>query len=121
MHKHEIPKAGDIWWISFEPHSGVEEAGHNLKHGNYMRPAVILSNSSYNRYGMVALFPITSNSYMSDYLIKVRTIHHKIHGFIIPFKLQGMDFISRHGEYADHIQSSLWKTLDKFINAIFQR
>ena len=118
---NRIPKAGEIWWLDFEPHSGVEEGGHDVRHHNYRRPALILSNSSYNRYGMAAVFPITSHSYMSDYLIPVKTVHHHTHGFIIPFKLQGLDFISRQGRYMDTIESNLWPDVDKFISAIFQR
>jgi len=35
-----VPDAGDIVWISFDPQTGHEQAGH--------RPAVVLSPAAYN-------------------------------------------------------------------------
>ena len=35
-----VPDAGDIVWISFDPQTGYEQAGH--------RPAVVLSPAAYN-------------------------------------------------------------------------
>src|SRR5215469_13457074 len=40
MPRSFVPDAGDIVWISFDPQTGHEQAGH--------RPAVVLSPAAYN-------------------------------------------------------------------------
>jgi len=40
MARSHVPDAGDIVWISFNPQTGHEQAGH--------RPAVVLSPAAYN-------------------------------------------------------------------------
>src|SRR5213595_4215066 len=48
-----VPDAGDIVWISFDPQTGHEQAGH--------RPAVVLSPASYNgKTSMMICCPMTS-------------------------------------------------------------
>ena len=40
MARSYVPDAGDIVWVSFDPQTGHEQAGH--------RPAVVLSPAAYN-------------------------------------------------------------------------
>jgi mRNA interferase MazF len=40
MSRPYVPDAGEIVWISFDPHAGREQAGH--------RPAMVLSPAAYN-------------------------------------------------------------------------
>lgn len=47
-----VPDAGEIVWLEFTPHAGHEQAGH--------RPAVVLSPSSYNRFGLMLCCPLTT-------------------------------------------------------------
>ncbi len=50
----EVPDAGDLVWINFNPHAGHEQAGH--------RPALVLSPRSYHeRTAFAVVCPITSN------------------------------------------------------------
>ena len=46
------PEAGDVVWLSFDPQSGHEQAGH--------RPALVLSPASYNRIGLMLCCPMTT-------------------------------------------------------------
>lgn len=49
----DVPEAGDIVWLQFDPQAGREQAGH--------RPAVVLSPASYNgRAGMIICCPTTT-------------------------------------------------------------
>lgn len=49
------PNRGDVVWISFNPQSGHEQAGH--------RPALVLSPRAYNKkVGLAILCPITSRA-----------------------------------------------------------
>jgi len=48
-----VPDAGDIVWLSFNPQTGHEQAGH--------RPAVVLSPAAYNaKTSLMVCCPMTS-------------------------------------------------------------
>ena len=48
-----VPDAGDIVWISFDPQTGHEQAGH--------RPAVVLSPTAYNaKTSLMVCCPMTT-------------------------------------------------------------
>jgi mRNA interferase MazF len=53
MARAYVPHAGDIVWLSFDPHAGHEQAGH--------RPAVVLSPALYNaRSSLMICCPMTT-------------------------------------------------------------
>jgi len=53
MAQSYVPDAGDIVWISFDPQTGHEQAGH--------RPAVVLSPAAYNaKTSLMVCCPITT-------------------------------------------------------------
>jgi len=63
MARSYVPDAGDIVWISFDPQTGHEQAGH--------RPAVVLSPSAYNaKTSLMICCPMTSQ--IKNYPFEVR-------------------------------------------------
>ena len=53
MAQSYVPEAGEIVWISFEPQTGHEQAGH--------RPAVVLSPAAYNaKTSLMVCCPMTT-------------------------------------------------------------
>jgi len=53
MARSYVPDAGDIVWISFDPQTGHEQAGH--------RPAVVLSPAAYNaKTSLMVCCPMTT-------------------------------------------------------------
>ena len=53
MARSYVPDAGEIVWISFDPQTGHEQAGH--------RPAVVLSPAAYNaKTSLMVCCPITT-------------------------------------------------------------
>src|SRR5215472_13754200 len=55
MARSYVPNAGDIVWISFDPQTGREQAGH--------RPAVVLSPAAYNATtSLLVCCPMTMQS-----------------------------------------------------------
>jgi mRNA interferase MazF len=53
MPQSYVPDAGDIVWISFDPQTGHEQAGH--------RPAVVLSPAAYNaKTSLMVCCPMTT-------------------------------------------------------------
>ena len=48
-----VPERGDVVWLSFDPQSGHEQAGH--------RPALVLSPKAYNgKTGLMLCCPMTT-------------------------------------------------------------
>jgi mRNA interferase MazF len=48
-----VPDAGDLIWLTFDPHAGHEQAGR--------RPALVLSPKSYNqKSGLALVCPVTN-------------------------------------------------------------
>ena len=63
MARRYVPEAGDIVWLSFDPQTGHEQAGH--------RPAVVLSPSAYNaKTSLMICCPLTSQ--IKNYPFEVR-------------------------------------------------
>jgi mRNA interferase MazF len=53
MDRHDVPEAGDIVWLHFDPQAGHEQAGH--------RPALVISPSAYNgKTGLMLCCPMTT-------------------------------------------------------------
>jgi len=50
---NDVPDAGDVVWLMFDPQAGHEQAGH--------RPALVISPASYNgKTGLMICCPITT-------------------------------------------------------------
>jgi mRNA interferase MazF len=63
MVRSYVPDAGDIVWLSFNPQTGHEQAGH--------RPAVVLSPAAYNaKTSLMVCCPMTSQ--IKNYPFEVR-------------------------------------------------
>jgi mRNA interferase MazF len=67
------PRRGEVWWISFDPSIGGEI--------RKMRPAIIVSNDSANRYlNRVQVVPLTSNVerlYPAEAYVSVNGVRNK--------------------------------------------
>lgn len=83
MVKRYTPNAGDIIWIDFDPQAGHEQAGH--------RPAVVLTDISFNVTGLLICCPGTSQ-------IKDG-----------PFEVPFYEGSTRYVALANHVCSLDWK------------
>lgn len=53
MVRRDVPDAGDLVWLHFDPQAGHEQVGH--------RPALVLSPASYNgKTGLMVCCPMTT-------------------------------------------------------------
>lgn len=86
-----IPARGDIIWLSFNPQSGHEQAGH--------RPAIVISPKEYNeKTGLALCCPITSK--VKDYPFEVGiNIKNKIDGVILSDQIKSLDWKERQAKY----------------------
>lgn len=85
------PQRGDVVWLSFNPQSGHEQAGH--------RPAVVLSPREYNRKVGLALFcPITSQ--VKGYPFEVALPSDlPLAGVVLSDQVKSLDWRSRKARF----------------------
>src|SRR5207244_142949 len=63
-----VPDAGDLVWLTFDPHAGREQAGR--------RPALVLSPRIYNaKSGLALVCPITNQTKGYPFEVPVPTDH----------------------------------------------
>jgi len=90
--RERTPAAGDIVWLSFDPHAGREQAGR--------RPALILSPVNYNRRsGLAIVCPITSRLKGYPFEVKLPT-GLPIGGVALCDQLKSLDWQARRAEFA---------------------
>lgn len=96
---------GDIVWIDFSPTKGHEQSG--------LRPAVILSPSSYNTIsGLVLACPLTTKH--KGYFLEVAVEGPKGKSFVLADQIRSFDIKSR-------VQKKEGKLKDSEINEILAR
>lgn len=87
----EIPKRGDIIWITLDPQSGKEQMGR--------RPSLVLSPVAYNRLtGLVIICPITSRvkGYRFEVLLPSDL---PVKGVVLADQVKSIDWNTRHAEW----------------------
>lgn len=78
-----IPDEGDIVWISFDPQSGHEQAGH--------RPALILSPARYNKVaGLAICCPMTTK--IKSYPFEVLTELEGVANAVLADQVKSIDW-----------------------------
>jgi mRNA interferase MazF len=60
-----VPKAGEVWYVNFDPQVGREQGG--------IRPALVISNDTFNlvRNGLHIVVPLTSRDRELAYHVKI--------------------------------------------------
>ncbi len=87
-----IPEKGDIVWLDFTPQRGHEQRGR--------RPAIVLSQKSYNNKIGLALFcPITSKE--KGYPFEVKIKGEKINGCVLSDQVKSLDWKERNIEFIE--------------------
>jgi len=85
------PKRGDVIWISFNPQSGHEQAGH--------RPALVLSPEAYNRkVGLALLCPVTNQikGYPFEVIVPSGLM---VSGVVLSDQVKNMDWKARGASF----------------------
>jgi mRNA interferase MazF len=93
------PKQGDIIYLDFDPQAGHEQRGR--------RPALVVSNLTYNRATKLALVcPITNTdrSFPLHVALDVRT---KTTGFIMCEQVKSLDIIFRNASFQESLPDDL--------------
>jgi mRNA interferase MazF len=106
-----VPKCGDVIWISLNPLAGHEQAGR--------RPAVVLSQKSYNsKTGLAILCPVTSQ--VKGYPLEVLLPEGlPVAGAILSDQVKSLDWRARNTELIcplpDEITSEVLQKLKTLI------
>ena len=92
------PERGDIVWITIDPSVGKEQKGR--------RPALILSNSYYNQFGLAYIAPITSKikGYGIEVLIPKK---HQVDGAILVNQVFAADWALRQASYIESVDGKV--------------
>lgn len=87
-----VPDAGDLVWLTFDPQSGVEQAGR--------RPALVLSPRAYNGLtGLAVMCPVTSKS--KRYALEVALPEgDSVSGVVLSDHLKSLDWRARKVVFA---------------------
>ncbi len=88
----QVPRRGDVVWLSFDPQAGHEQAGR--------RPAFVLSPESYNRKtGLLLACPVTSKT--KGYPFEVALpVGLAVSGVILADQVKSLDWKVRKAEFA---------------------
>src|ERR1700752_2460996 len=88
-----VPKQGDFVVVSSDPQSGHEQKGR--------RPALVVSNTLFNRHtGMAMLCPITNTFRSFPFHVAVPPAL-KLTGYIMVEQIKGWDYPSRKAKFVE--------------------
>ena len=94
-----VPDAGDLVWLTLEPHAGREQAGR--------RPALVLSPRPYNeKSGLALVCPVTSR--VKGYPFEVALPEDlPIAGVILADHLKSVDWKERRAEASGRVPQGI--------------
>jgi mRNA interferase MazF len=85
MARSNVPDAGDIVWLNFDPQAGHEQAGH--------RPALVLSPAAYNeKTSLMVCCPLTTQ--IKDYPFEV-LISGTVSSAVLADQVKSLDWRKR--------------------------
>ena len=103
-----IPQKGDIVWMNFSPQSGREQKGH--------RPALVVSSSTYNKWGLFLVCPITSQVKGYPFEVPIKT--GKIEGCVLADHLKNQDWQARDVRFAGQAPAEVMLKVQEIIAAL---
>jgi len=104
-----IPERGDIVWLDFDPSKGSEQRGH--------RPAVILSKSAFNVFGICYVAPIKSK--IKNYNIEVALENTgQIDGVVLTNQVTALDWRKRNCEYVEKIDIEILNRVSEILKVL---
>jgi len=106
-----VPQKGDFVTVTFDPQSGHEQKGR--------RPALVVSNSLFNRHtGLAIVCPLTNTERSFPFHVAVLT-DPKVTGFVMVEQVKSIDFRARKakclGRASDRVLEEVLSILDACI------
>ena len=98
MVKEYIPQKGDLVILTFDPSAGHEQQGR--------RPALILSNESFNKaLGLAIACPITNTN--RDFPFHVEVKSENLTGFIMTEQIKSIDYKVRKAKFVEKVNDDV--------------
>lgn len=98
MVKEYIPQKGDLVILTFDPSAGHEQQGR--------RPALILSNESFNKaLGLAIACPITNTD--RDFPFHVEVKSENLTGFIMTEQIKSIDYKVRKAKFVEKVNNDI--------------
>lgn len=98
MVKEYIPQKGDLVILTFDPSAGHEQQGR--------RPALILSNESFNKaLGLAIACPITNTN--RDFPFHVEVKSENLTGFIMTEQIKSIDYKVRKAKFVEKVNDDI--------------
>ncbi len=107
-----IPEQGDIIYLDFDPQAGHEQKGR--------RPALVVSNFTYNSITRMALVcPITNTK--RDFPLHVALdLRTKTTGYIMCEQVKALDILSRNGSFEEKIPENIMQEVFDILYGIIE-
>jgi mRNA interferase MazF len=103
------PRKGDFITLNFDPQSGHEQKGR--------RPALVLSNESFNRAtGMALVCPLTNTDRGIPFHVPVAA-KTSLTGFIMVEQLKSVDFYARQAKFVARAPKALVDEVQGILDA----
>jgi len=104
-----LPERGDIITVDFNPTLGHEQKG--------LRPALVISNSEFNRRaGVAVICPITSR--VRGNLFEVAVTGTKTKGVVLSHQVRAIDLRARRAKICDRLDDFALSEVIRKINLI---
>ncbi len=98
MVKEYIPQKGDLAILTFDPSAGHEQQGR--------RPALILSNESFNKaLGLAIACPITNTDRNFPFHVEVKS--ENLTGFIMTEQIKSIDYKVRKAKFVEKVSDEV--------------
>ncbi|GHV15419.1 mRNA-degrading endonuclease [Spirochaetia bacterium] len=105
-------KQGDIIWLDFDPQTGHEQRGR--------RPALILSNESFNNFSKLAIVcPITNRDKDHPFHVKLDN-RTKTAGVILCDQVRTLDINARNFEYIENVTDDILLDVLDIVNGFIE-
>ena len=96
-----VPQRGQFIWLSFDPQTGHEQQGR--------RPALVMSNSSFNRkMGFVFVCPVSNTQRNNPFYIPIPD-GLSVTGKIFCDQLKSLDYRARNAEVIEECPPELFE------------
>lgn len=108
----EIPKQGDIIYLDFNPQAGHEQMGR--------RPALVVSNQSYNRFTRAAIVCPITNTNRSVPLHVPLDVRTRTTGVILCDQVKALDIVRREAEFVEAAPADIVQMVLEIVTAFFE-
>ncbi|MBF4696070.1 type II toxin-antitoxin system PemK/MazF family toxin [Fusibacter ferrireducens] len=107
-----IPNQGDIVYLDFDPQAGHEQKGR--------RPALVVSNFTYNKLTRMALVcPITNTNRHFPLHVALNS-KTRTSGFIMCEQVKALDINFRNAEFFEHLPADVMQEVFDIIYGIIE-